>query len=304
LIRTVFDVLLELNLELLPQIIVGLIMAIATLLIAKSSISLKYKIITISVVALILLILLIVHRVVGNRTDSMQNEGDNHEPPTESIHVSNQAELIALIEVADGDSRIELTNNISITTSLIIPSGKNIVLLSDVRQAFSIIADGNFHAIIVENGAELTIDGIRVTRSPGTEGRGVYNLGIVVMENGFIDGHVNNYSGALGWGSGVFNEFGASFTMRGGVISNNRTASRGGGIYNHVSATLIIEGGEIIYNTANYGGGIFNWGNFNMQGGRISNNTAQTYGGGVFNSASFNHTGGDIINNEPIDMAR
>ena len=79
----------------------------------------------------------------------------------------------------------------------------------------------------------------------------------------------------------------------------------GGGVYNN--GTFNMNGGSITGITDNKtswgfsGGGVYNSGTFNMTGGSISNNSlAQTslaQGGGVYNSGTFNMTGGAISDN-------
>jgi hypothetical protein len=92
------------------------------------------------------------------------------------------------------------------------------------------------------------------------------------------------------------------------VSGNTNTPSygdspRGGGIYNTGNFTM--NGGEISGNTAQYvtygadGGGIYNTGNFTMNDGKISNNTA-VYGGGVYIGGTFTMNGGEISGNNAV----
>jgi len=72
----------------------------------------------------------------------------------------------------------------------------------------------------------------------------------------------------------------------------------GGGVCSYHSDSFSMQGGTISNNTAEYGGGVYsNSGyTFTMQGGTISNNTA-TYGGGVYSINSFTMQGGTVSNN-------
>lgn len=85
----------------------------------------------------------------------------------------------------------------------------------------------------------------------------------------------------------------ATFTMSGGIISNNKD-KWGGGIY--VAGIFNMKGGEISGNMADQGGGVYvcGGGNFNMNGGIISSNIAYEYGGGIFCEGNFTKTGGTI----------
>jgi hypothetical protein len=83
----------------------------------------------------------------------------------------------------------------------------------------------------------------------------------------------------------------------------------GGGVYNN--GIFNMNGGEISSNIVSsttgshsYGGGVYNCGNFTMMGGNISGNivsssmyTANAGGGGVFNSGTFTMMGGNISGN-------
>jgi hypothetical protein len=77
----------------------------------------------------------------------------------------------------------------------------------------------------------------------------------------------------------------------------------GGGVCNY--GVFEIYGGKISNNIVSVfreqsgggGGGVYNSGTFTMSGGEISNNTART-GGGVFNEGTFEMSGGKVTNNE------
>jgi len=100
---------------------------------------------------------------------------------------------------------------------------------------------------------------------------------------------------------GVYNRYGATFIMQGGMISNNT----GGGVLN--DGTFTMEDGIISGNTADAngrGGGVYNTRNFTMRNGIISGNTSRI-GGGVHvqeghslgSYASFTMHGGTITGN-------
>jgi len=105
-------------------------------------------------------------------------------------------------------------------------------------------------------------------------------------------------------GGGVFVTNYGTFNMNGGSISSN-TADYGGGVYNSVG-TFNMKGGEVSSNTATTnGGGVLNNNIFNMSGNaKVSSNTATTSGGGVYiYSGTFNMEGGEISNNQANSTA-
>jgi len=105
--------------------------------------------------------------------------------------------------------------------------------------------------------------------------------------------------------SGVSVCVGGKFFMYSGEISGHTASSSsdpkyaacGGGVWNY--GVFEMHGGEIFGNTAEGGGGVYNARTFNMFGGVISGNTASYSGGGVANEygGSFNMFGGVISGN-------
>jgi uncharacterized repeat protein (TIGR02543 family) len=171
---------------------------------------------------------------------------------------------------------IALNSDISLSESLVIPANKNITLTSTGDDFFKLIGTPtNKPTIIVEDRGFLIIDGIAVTRITDPVGLGVAinSGGTLVM----LDGEISENQG------GVLNDRG-SFSLFGGVISNNTDIQFGGGVYNNYGSFLMF-GGAIYGNEAYSGGGVYNWeGTFDMFGGAIYGNTATQYhGGGVVN---------------------
>jgi hypothetical protein len=91
----------------------------------------------------------------------------------------------------------------------------------------------------------------------------------------------------------------APITIAGGTGTFDPTflGTEGGGIFN--SGTVNLNGGTIYGNTASSGGGIFNGsGTLNVSGGTVSGNSAALDGGGIFNNSStLNLNGGSIRDN-------
>ncbi len=142
------------------------------------------------------------------------------------------------------------------------------------------------------------------------QGGGAYNSGAFIMSDGFIIGNRAHQ------GSGVKNkkkgnaadwQERVSFTMNRGIISGNRgrsgvygEESLGGGVQN--SEVFIMNGGTISENSADYGGGIYNsGGTFSILGASqiIRNLATSGYGGGIYSgSVTFDGTEAIIKSNQ------
>jgi len=211
------------------------------------------------------------------------------------VYVSDETTLRNAINDAVGPTVIALTANIHLTNSTFIPLDKVITLTNDAGGPWKLFGPNNLDTIHVFG--TLTLDGIIVTHTVGTNGRGVMNAGKLFLVDGEISGNILTANE----GGGVFIVNDAIFTMQGGVISNNHSPIEGGGVNNE--GTFIMQGGVISNNTAgNHGGGVRNfYREFNMSGGAIFNNTAiNGNGGGVYsvgNTHRFNLSGGLISNN-------
>lgn len=111
-------------------------------------------------------------------------------------------------------------------------------------------------------------------------------IGVNSSIEGFImyGGTICGFETANGSGAGVRVEEG-SFIMRGGRISGNCSPSyNGGGVYLHnTGCTFTMLGGEVSDNHSLQGGGVYvSRGKFEMSGGSIYKNTANSDGGGVY----------------------
>ncbi len=231
----------------------------------------------------------------------------------------------AITNMIGDEMEITVTADISMTSTLTIPADKSVTLLSDTQmrtlqrsasgfmgnmfeidgilELSDITLDGNSANITAHNPL-VTVSSIGTLNinagvtlqnnnsDDGNGGGGVYNNGTLYMSGGDI---INNSS--AGTGGGVFNNTSATVDMIGGSISNN-TSIDGGGVRNYglfnMSADAIIS-----YNTASMygGGGLVNSGTFVLSGGSIIYNTAASNGGGVYNSGTFGLSGGTITNN-------
>jgi len=151
------------------------------------------------------------------------------------------------------------------------------------------------NGVFVKNGSTLTTNGVTITGN-GNNGVTLAGGANFVMNKGTTISH--NQS------SGVYVGGKATFTMNDGKISDNKAADG--------------NAEEILYGTTrsySAGGGVYvNGGTFNMSGGIISNNTADTSekksvadyfgrGGGVavLNGGTFNMSDGTISNNSAAE---
>lgn len=135
---------------------------------------------------------------------------------------------------------------------------------------------------------------------------GVTNLGTFTMTGGEITGNQVAPSPIGKAAAGVYN--GGIFEMSGSAkVAQNVSvlASDAGGVYNAKGATFTLAGdAQICENTAlQSGGGVYNDGIFEMEGGVISGHTVTQFGGGVYNAegATFTLSDGTIQNNTAYD---
>ncbi len=130
----------------------------------------------------------------------------------------------------------------------------------------------------------------------------------LTMENIIIDGNkdvVTNASGSL-----VYVSASAGLVMNVGAVLQNNMNTRtegpttyGGGVYS--AGTFTMNGGKISNNSANRAGGVYSDGTFTMNGGEINHNSASVSGGGVYVSGgTFNIFGENckISHNEALSI--
>jgi TRAP-type C4-dicarboxylate transport system permease small subunit len=208
------------------------------------------------------------------------------------VRVNDESELKNAVNNALSGVQIviSLDNNVTLTESLNIPTGKNIILDSSGFDGFTLIGVAGQSTIVVDG--MLTLGRLYVTHESGDRGRGVIvsSFGVFIMVYGEIYG--NSVSGD---GGGVYVMDGGSFTMSGGHIYGNH-AVIGGGVYN--DGVFELSGGRIAGNTAKkgFGGGVYNRGTFNMLDGLVRSNKANI-GGGVYTDGAFTMSGGTICAN-------
>jgi len=194
-------------------------------------------------------------------------------------------------------------------------------------------ANDNYYPVINVAGGVLelwngTIRGNTVQGGHFGRGAGVYigsnqTFGGFTMKGGTISDNITYSKAADVYGGGVYIDTGCTFTMSGGIITENRIIidneangidyyGKGCGVFNN--GTFTMSGGIISNNSGSstggyrfyiYGGGVYNAGTFIMSGGTINNNVANAnargiasaLGGGVYSSVDFIMSGGSIYNN-------
>ena len=201
---------------------------------------------------------------------------------------------------------------------------------------YTITGGGNYSTIIINNGYTLTlIDSStgktgKITGGGGDAGGGVAvgNNATFNMQGGTISGNTATNGGGVALGGD------ATFTMSGGTITGN-SADNGGGVYssgssfsmtggmisNNSAGGIIYGGGGVLIQSGNFsmsgtaaitgndgggnGGGVYFGGStFTMSGGSISGGNHASSGGGVYvKSGTFNMTGGTITGNSTDDWA-
>ncbi len=153
------------------------------------------------------------------------------------------------------------------------------------------ISNGQTSLVTVTNGTLVMERGSTIkghTNNSSSGGGGVnVNGGTLIMNGGTISNNTATYGGGVYVSSGKFN-------MDDGTISNNRAVlfyfsdstsdGGGGGGVNVSNGTFEMKGGTISGNTAVFGGGVYAYGTFTMDGfeATISGNEATESGGGVY----------------------
>jgi len=186
---------------------------------------------------------------------------------------ANNRKLITIR--GDGTERIITNGNNS--TLIEVPSGVTLILGNNLQ------LNGNN----IEQSIISILGGGTLRMETGATVTGARDTGIKI-------------GGELGDGTG------ASFTMNGGTISNNKARRDGGGVRVRRGTIFSMTGGTITGNESNSpsnaqgGGGVYVVGKFIMSGGNIINNRAE-YGGGISipetNDGIFIKTGGTIEKN-------
>ncbi|HEX9931059.1 MAG TPA: choice-of-anchor Q domain-containing protein [Pyrinomonadaceae bacterium] len=137
----------------------------------------------------------------------------------------------------------------------------------------------------VNSGANLTINGVTITRDNGTGttnsvfmgvGAGIYNSGITILTNSIVSGNKASHNGG-----GIYNYYGATMTLTNSTVSGNWSGFGGGGISNN--GTMTLTNSTISGNSSTIGGGIYNGAALTLTNSTVSGNKASSAGGGIIN---------------------
>jgi CSLREA domain-containing protein len=190
----------------------------------------------------------------------------------------------------------------------------------------SISGNNAWRVFYVDQGANLTLNGVTVTAGKGgglfgyNFGGGILNSGTLNLINSIVSGNSSSgdYTGSIGtnFGGGIYNDGSLIITnsiISGNLVSGSSNINRGGGIFN--GKTLTVINSTISGNFAsgsngsdNYGGGIFNSGgiitltNSTVSGNSSSGAGSSNFGGGISNESggTLNLTNSTITNNSAI----
>ncbi|WP_448337659.1 beta strand repeat-containing protein [Chloroflexus aurantiacus] len=200
-----------------------------------------------------------------------------------------------------------LPNVISGAGALTIDGGGNI----------TISGGGSVQVLVVDPGANLTLQGVTITggysfsfgggiQNSGTlsvinstffanaalYGAGIDNTGTLTITNSTFS---NNAASTAG---GIYNA--GTLTITNSSFSNNAATTSGGGISNDTNGTLTITNSTLSNNTADYGAGIYNDtnGTLTITNSTLSNNIASNSGGGMYNSGTLTITNSTFSTNQ------
>jgi hypothetical protein len=215
------------------------------------------------------------------------------------------ADAITAINANPGDYTITISADQTLSPQFI---GENITLVGDnTMRTITLNGNGSLFQIFYATltlGNNITLQGHGANNNPLLF---IDSGGGLIMNDGSIITGNTNTSQSIPGGGGVVVDSG-TFTMNGGIISNNHTHENSGGGVRVSGGVFTMNGGTISYNSALYGGGVdvYGPGRFIMESGTISNNTATQSGGGGINAWSeftgvvLTINGGTISNNTSL----
>jgi beta-glucanase (GH16 family) len=166
--------------------------------------------------------------------------------------------------------------------------GKAVTINGTGAPGFNIDGGGADRVLIVDAGADVTVNGIDLTNGFGFQLAGcVLNNGTLTLEGVTVSGCVMTTDAGDFWqgGGAVYNGDGATFTLVNSTVSDNNSGHTGGGVYSFFNTTTTIERSTISGNVAaDVGGGLRSLGNVDVVNSTISGNTASAdfHGGAVF----------------------
>lgn len=194
------------------------------------------------------------------------------------------ASLQVAIDAASPDATIAVCPGTYRFQNLLISHAVRLVGAGDGEGAGNTIVQGTGEGSVVTiSGGVATLERLRITGgdSGNTAGGGLQNQGTTHLINCTISGNTTAYDG------GGISHLAGTLTLTDCTVSGNSASgvkSAGGGIAS--SDILIVTRSTISGNTADDGGGIFNYGgNLSLVASEVSGNSAR-HGGGIVNTAT------------------
>ena len=137
----------------------------------------------------------------------------------------------------------------------------------------------------IVNYGTTAVDGSTISANTAQFGGGIYNYaGTTTVDGSTVSANTAQF------GSGICSQ--ATLNVQngstiGGAGAGNQATFWGGRIYNHTGGTTMVDGSTVSANTAESGGGIYNWGTLDVTsstiGGSGAANQATIWGGGIYN---------------------
>lgn len=240
-----------------------------------------------------------------NSNEVMATEEPGNSPvPFASFPVSNYAQLVTALSMANDGDTIEISNSIALTSSLVVL--KEITFKSVASGPVQLTVTGDFRHMDVLS-ANVTFDNVELIGIAPALGGGIdivptmLTLNNPVIKNCnttddggaifatnevIINGGEISNNATAGNGGGILAN---DVSVLGTLINNNTAAGSGGGIYSE-TGDVIVDGDAIIENnaaTSGNGGGIYTTRHITLYSGKINNNRALNgNGGGIFTAGS------------------
>jgi hypothetical protein len=186
-----------------------------------------------------------------------------------------------------GDTVLVATGTYTGTVNEVVLLDKSVRLLGGWDGTFTtqsgtstIDVQESTRGITVMIAATATVERFTVQNGLATQsGGGIYNDGILTLNNSAVINNATTTEFAFKWGGGIYNV--GNLTLNNSTVSGN-TSPKGGGIYS--IGTLTLNSSTVSGNTASMGGGIYRGdGIVYLNNSTVSGNTANTNGGGIEN---------------------
>jgi hypothetical protein len=234
-----------------------------------------------------------------NLRDAISNPGDTVELDRNCIYTLTKA---GEQDPTQGDSGLVITKKLTINGH-----GATITRLSSAPP---------FRIFLVKEVGDLTLDNVTVVNGNAVSqdfkrgrGGGIANLGNLKVKNNSVLSHNNADFGGGAISNGDASEAqnpvtGAVLTLDSSTISGNTTGSDGGGIANGAGNTMTLNNCTISSNTGgpvSGGGGIASQGTATLNNCTVSLNTASN-GGGIINVGILNLNGSRVTGNSAVGM--